>query len=296
MLDLHRLRVFRSVVASGSVQAAATNLGYTPSAISQHLSALQRETGLLLLEKAGRGLRPTAAGRALAAEADDLLVRVGATEALVADLRSGRSSSLSIAYFASAGAAWLPSLVRGLSADFPTLRLDLRLSEQPPDDPDERADIHLVVSHPKFSVGAGFAAHHLLDDPYVVVLPSGHPFAEREAIDLAELAAERWVDNDFARGWCRTNLLNACSAAGFRPLFHVEAHDYQSAMAFVAAGIGITVMPQLGALHPPSGVTVVPVTRPRPVRSIFAVIRESAGHTRAGASALELLRQTTFTE
>ncbi|WP_157602895.1 helix-turn-helix domain-containing protein, partial [Promicromonospora kroppenstedtii] len=66
MLDVHRLRVFRSVVASGSIGAAAANLGYTPSAVSQHVSALQRETGLKLLARHGRGIRPTAAGRALA--------------------------------------------------------------------------------------------------------------------------------------------------------------------------------------------------------------------------------------
>src|SRR5207249_6537831 len=76
VLDTHRLRIFRSVVASGSVQAAAANLGYTPSAVSQHITALQRETGLVLFERAGRGLRPTAAGLMLAEQADAILDRL----------------------------------------------------------------------------------------------------------------------------------------------------------------------------------------------------------------------------
>ncbi|MBT0771541.1 LysR family transcriptional regulator [Kineosporia sp. J2-2] len=291
MLDLHRLRVFRSVVASGSVQAAAANLGYTPSAVSQHVTALQRETGLPLLERVGRGLRPTSAGLALAAEADELLSRLGATEALVADLRAGRTGSLSIAYFASAAALWLPSLVGRLGEEFPGLRLDLRLSDVPPDNPDARADIHLVVATENFSPGSGFVSHHLLDDPYVVVLPERHALAGRAEIELAELAAERWIDNDFARGWCRQNLHDACAAAGFSPPFLVEAHDYRAAIAFAAAGVGITVMPALGAVQPPSGVRVVPVIRPRPVRSVHVVIRESVARTRPGALALELLRQ-----
>ena len=63
MLDVQRLRVFRAVVASGSVQAAADHLGYTPSAVSQQLTALQRETGLVLFEKAGRGIAPTPAAK-----------------------------------------------------------------------------------------------------------------------------------------------------------------------------------------------------------------------------------------
>ncbi|HWL01877.1 MAG TPA: LysR family transcriptional regulator, partial [Microbacteriaceae bacterium] len=125
MLDVHRLRVFRSVVASGSVQAAAANLGYTPSAVSQHLTALQRETGLALLERAGRGLRPTAAGQELAAQADTVLARLGETESLIADLREGRTGSISIGYFASVGAAWLPRVVRRLTTEFPGVRLDL---------------------------------------------------------------------------------------------------------------------------------------------------------------------------
>ena len=146
MLDVHRLRIFRSVVASGSVQAAATALGYTPSAVSQHVAALQRETGLTLLERAGRGVRPTASGLALAAQADGVLARLGEAEAVVADLRAGRTGSLSLAYFASVGAAWLPHVVRRLTTDFPGVRLDLELSETIPDDPDSRADVQLVVA------------------------------------------------------------------------------------------------------------------------------------------------------
>src|SRR5258705_10589572 len=94
MLDVHRLRVFRSVVASGSINAAAANLGCTPSAVSQQVSALQRETGLALLTRIGRGIEPTAAGLALAAEIDALLHRLGDVESFVADLRAGRRGTL----------------------------------------------------------------------------------------------------------------------------------------------------------------------------------------------------------
>ena len=72
MLDIQRLRVFRAVVASGSVQAAADHLGYTPSAVSQSLTTLQRETGLVLFEKAGRGIAPTPTARVLAVESEEV--------------------------------------------------------------------------------------------------------------------------------------------------------------------------------------------------------------------------------
>ena len=100
---MHRLRVLRTVVATGSVGAAATTLGYTPSAVSQHLATLQRETGLLLIERKGRGIQPTAAGRTLADEAGRVLESLSGVEGVVGDLRAGRVGRLSISYFASAG-------------------------------------------------------------------------------------------------------------------------------------------------------------------------------------------------
>ncbi len=291
MLDVHRLRVFRSVVASGSVQAAAANLGYTPSAVSQHLTALQRETGLTLLARAGRGLRPTAAGHALAAEADRVLARLGEAESLIADLRSGRTGALSIAYFASVGAAWMPVVVRRVTTDLPGVRLDLELREHIPDSREERADVQVVVGPTGFDPGSGFTAHHLLDDPYVAVLPAGHRLADEEEVDLADLADDRWVDNDFARGWCRANLIEACTAAGFSPVFRVEAHDYPTALAFVGAGIGLTVLPALGAAKLPDGVARVRLVRPTPIRSIYVVVHDAVEHTPAVQTAVAALRE-----
>ncbi len=275
MLDVHRLRVFRSVVASGSIQAAATNLGYTPSAVSQHVSALQRETGLTLIGRAGRGITPTAAGRELATQIDGLLSRLGEVEATVGDLRAGRTGSLSIAYFASVGAAWLPAVVSALLSRYPDVRLDLSLREDVPTDPADRPDIQIAVEQAGTGGRPGVSALHLVDDPYVAVLPAGDPLADRTEIALSELADRRWIDNDFARGWCRRNLIEAAHAAGFSPPFHVEAHDYPTAIAFVRAGIGLTVLPRLGALRLPAGVVAVPVVSPTPVRSIFALVQTS---------------------
>jgi DNA-binding transcriptional LysR family regulator len=99
------------------------------------------------------------------------------------------------------------------------------------------------------------------------------------------------VDNDFARGWCRRNLVEACTAAGFRPPFHVEAHDYPTALAFVAAGIGITVLPELGAINLPAGTRAVPVVQPVPVRSILAVVRDAVAHTPPVLAACAELRE-----
>ncbi|MGB4778118.1 LysR family transcriptional regulator [Microbacterium sp.] len=295
MLDVHRLRVLRSVVASGSIHAAATNLGYTASAVSQHVAALQRETGLALLERDGRGVRPTAAGIELAAQADAVLARLGQTEALVADLRAGRTGLVTFGYFASAGSAWMPSVVRRLTRDFPGVRLDLQLLEAIPEDPADRPDVQLIVESQRFMTATGFRVHRLHNDPFVVVLRHDHRLADRDEIELGELAAEEWVDNDFARGWCREHLLDACTAAGFSPPFLVEAHDYATAIEFVAAGVGITVLPMLAARHLLPGIRAVRVVRPAPVRSIQAVVRDAAADRPPVIAALEELRRIAAT-
>jgi DNA-binding transcriptional LysR family regulator len=295
MLDVHRLRVLRTVVATGSVGAAATTLGYTPSAVSQHLATLQRETGLLLIERKGRGIEPTAAGRTLAEEAGRVLESLSGVEGVVGDLRAGRVGRLSISYFASAGAAWIPPVVAGLMHEFPDLRLDLRLIELLGDehpDPDIEIFVGGAGEHLRAPGGNGQSkVHHLLDDPYVVVVPADHPLAAAPHVALGALATERWVDNDFNRGFCRQVILDSCTEAGFTPDFRIETHDYPTAISFVAAGVGVTVLPSLGAAQLPAGVVAISLVSPTPVRHVYVAVKASVEHHPAARRAVDLLRE-----
>lgn len=276
MLDVRRLRVLRSVVTSGSISAAAANLGYTASAVSQQIGVLEREAGIPLLEKAGRGVRPTAAGRLLARHADEIMSRLTAAENELADLRAGRTGRLRVHYFTTAGAALVPPAVAAFTARYPGVRLDLRLYE-PAYSPGKvatgDADIQLVVLRPGYAEDrARMRFVHLLDDVYHVVLPRGHRLADQPTVELTELADDPWVDNEFPPGVCREIMLDAFAAAGFVPNFVVESDDYPTAQGFVAAGLGVTMVPGLGlgTAHP--GVVVRPMANPRPVRSIYAAV------------------------
>ena len=298
MLEAHRLRVFRAVVASGSINGAAANLGYTSSAVSQQLTALQRETGLTLVERRGRGIEPTAAGLAFADQAGPVLEQLAALESVAGDLRAGRVGRLTISYFASAGAAWIPPIIGTISKEYPALRIDLRLielageSSRPP-------DLEVFVAGPpvtsdrdqRSSHTSGYDVDVLLEEPYLVVLPVDHALAGRPAIDLVELQDERWVDNDVSRGPCREMMLTACAAAGFTPTFHIETHDYPSALAFVAVGVGITVLPRLGTLALPPGVVAIPVVRPVPMRRVMLRVKRSVRDHPAVRRAVTLLRE-----
>jgi len=287
-VDVHRLRVLRAVVADGSIQGAAASLGYTPSAISQHLTALQKETGLRLLQRSGRGIEPTVAGRAVAAEAARIFERLADLESLVADLRAGRVGALSVSYFASAGAVWIPPVVATIAREFPRLRLDLRLIELLAAD-SGAPDVEIAVDGAESGGIAGYQVHPLLTEPYLAVVPVTSALARRAQVDLAELRDKAWVDNDVARGPCRQAVLDACSTVGFSPAFHIETQDYPTAIRFVAEGMGITVIPRLGLGTLPDSTVAVPIVNPTPRRSISVRVRDTAANHPAVIRMLELL-------
>lgn len=287
MLDPHRLRIFRSVVASGSVQAAADHLLLTSSAVSQQLTRLQEETGLTLFRRAGRGIEPTDAAYVLAEESDELMAHLERLDRVVVDLREGRSGRLVIGYFSSAGQAWMPALVRRLVDESPDLTVELVLTEDAPSE--LMPDLDLVVLAPGSPGRTGYRRVPLVDDPYVAVLPADHPLASRRRISLVDLRGGTWVSNDELTRPTHRLLVSACAAAGLRPRFAVQAEDQDTAMAFVAAGLGVTVLPRLAASAPPQGVRRLPLDPPVPVREVSVLVREGVTRHQAAGRAVELL-------
>ncbi|MEC3982021.1 LysR family transcriptional regulator [Amycolatopsis sp. H20-H5] len=295
MLDVRRMQVLRAVITSGSITSAARNLGYTPSAISQQLSTLEREAGVELLERVGRGVRPTPAGILLSEHAELLGTQLSKAEAALTELKEGRTGRLAIRYFATAGASLVPPAVAAVRREHPGIRLDLKLVE--PDDPmpeveSGRADVAIVVFPRNTPPAKGVDVVHLLDDPYRAVLPKSHPLARKRVLDLAELADEPWVGVDWLPGSCRDILVNACGAAGFVPNFVVETEDYQTAQGFVAAGMGVSLIPELGLGTPHPGITVRKVRRPDPLRSIHAAIASHSRDQPAVRTLLAAMRTT----
>jgi DNA-binding transcriptional LysR family regulator len=287
MLDPHRLRVFRSVLASGSVGAAADNLGMSSSAVSQHLSALQRDTGLVLFRREGRGLVPTPAALTLRDETDELMSTLAHLDGLVTDLREGRTGRLTVGYFPSAGAEWMPLLARRLTQEMPGLTLDFVLNDVP--SRSHAPDLDVVVEPPSSPARPGYRRTPLFTDPYVAMVHRDHRLAGTESVLLADLRDDRWISSDAIRDIHTRLVVGACEAAGFRPRYAVQAQDHHTAMAFVAAGVGITVLPALAAhLHPPKAVPLR-IAAPTPIRHICALSRDRTAHPAAVERAVELL-------
>jgi DNA-binding transcriptional LysR family regulator len=272
------------VVDAGSVKDAAARLGYTPSAVSQHITALERETRTVLLEPAGRGIRPTAAGRLLAGHAAGLLDRLAEAEAALAALNAGELGVLRLASFATAGAELIPPALARVHATLPKLDITLRVAER--DDAlgmlrQGALDIAVIEAHTLPSAtAAGLIYHPLLTDPFRIVVPRGHRLVRKRVINLTDTAAEPWIDIKCEIGCCRAATSAAFQHAGFEPHRVVEADEYWPAQGIAAAKLGLALIPALalGALH--DGVAVRRLHHAnQPVRHIQAATRPAVRGT-----------------
>lgn len=291
MLDVTRLRVFRAVVHAGTVQAAAVNLGYSPSAVSQHITALQRETGLALFEKSGRGIAPTPAGLALASGSEEVMVSLGRLTGLVEDLREGRTGSLSIGTFPSAGQYWVPQIAQVLAREFPSLLLNLDLIDVI-EGPRSAYDIELRAEDPALPPTSveGHRRYELVVEPYVTVLPVDHPLAGNSQIELADLSGERLIAEGVPDTTCAGILRRAWASAGVMPRYVARSSDHHAALALVSAGVGVTLVPRLAMGRLAAGLVERPIAgESAPARRIVAFVSEAAAPRKAVVRALDLL-------
>jgi DNA-binding transcriptional LysR family regulator len=292
MLDVRRMRVLQEVAAQGSFSAAAEALSFTQSAISQHVAALERETGARLVDRGSRGVRLTDAGRALVAHADAILCRIEAAEeelAAIAGLRGGR---LRLACFQSAGATLVPRAVASFHTRHPQVELSMVEAE-----PEEACallrsgeiDLALVYDHDAVpgTLEPDLELTPLVEDSYDVILPLGHPLTERRKLKLADLADEPWVASTDTNG-CRRITEEVCRQAGFEPRVAFEADDTLASQALVAAGVGVTLMPRLALASVHQGVVARALTD-RPLRRVWAARLKSAYNSPATEAMLQIL-------
>jgi DNA-binding transcriptional LysR family regulator len=291
VLDLRRLRVLREVARRGSLAGAADALSYTPSAVSQHVAALEREVGATLLERRARGVVLTEAGQLLVEHAQAILERVDAAEAALDDLASLRRGRLRLASFATAGATLLPRAVDAFRARHPDVELSVAQAS-----PAEavhglragRLDLALTVDLDA-STTEGVAIEALFEDPFRLALHRSHPLANTQEVRLEDLAQETWVSvpEEVSGGGV---LQQACRRAGFRPRVAFESDDYTAIRELVGAGVGLALLPDLARLPPHDDVVLRSLGPGCPTRVIQAATRTAPFRSPSAAAMLEVLR------
>jgi len=289
MIDVGRLRALDAIARYGTIQAAGEAMRCTPSAVSQQLSKLERETKTTLVEKNGRRLRLTDAGRVLADHAGRVIAALDEAEAALAAHRDTVTGRLEVAAFATACRALLPYALRRLAAEHPKLTTGL-VECNPHEGLDAlargRVDLAVLDDWPEVALRfpAGMAYAELGADVADLLVPSGHRLARARWVSMPQVVSEPWISSP-PGAICHDWLLRVMP--GVVPDFYVG--EFETQITLVAAGLGVAMVPRLARPELPDGVAVVAV-RPRPTRTVRVAWRTSAASRPAITAAVGALR------
>jgi molybdate transport repressor ModE-like protein len=279
-LDVRRLRILREVALRGTVTAAAQSLGFTPSAISQQLSALERESGATLLERAGRRVRLTDVGQVLVQRTEPVLAALEDAQAAVEEARDSIAGELRVAAAGSVARALVIPVVACIAAARPALRVTVLECETGDSVRELRlGHLDVVVAH-EYSGGQdrpppdGTARVDLFTEDMCIAAPAGR---YAPPVGLAALAGAVWAAEP-AQSTCGRATRAACRAAGFDPDIRYVSSEPGVLLAAVRCAGAVVLLPRLTVERPPPGVDVLPVAGPGVHRLVYAA------HRRGGAS------------
>ncbi|MFC3897593.1 LysR family transcriptional regulator [Lentzea rhizosphaerae] len=259
--SLVALRVFREVAERGTLTAAATALGYTQSAVSRQIAALERAAGAVLLERRHDGVRLTAAGRLVLKRAAVVVDQVDAGARELAGLSEEDESTVRLGWFATAGAWLVPAALVALRRSHPSITVVTREGSTPALVRALRAgtlDVALIASSPPFRAPddevPALEIDTLTERSLRVAVPSAHPLARNDFIDIADLRDQRWIS-----GPGDPLVMGVWPGLDERPVVAHTARDWLAKLQLVAAGLGITTVSAALATVVPAGVRVLPV-------------------------------------
>ncbi|WP_127498615.1 LysR family transcriptional regulator [Actinoplanes solisilvae] len=276
-LNPWRLRLLADLAAYGTVRAVAQRGNLSPSAVSQQLATLERETRTALLERTGRRVRLTAAGVLLAGRAREILAAMDAASAELRGLSDEPAGTVTLAAFQSALPALAEPAVARLASRHPQVTVALWEMEPHESMPAlRRGDVDVIITTTDFAGAELDPAIDLLQltsDDIVLVLPSDHPLAASDAVDLRACADQRWTFD--VRGSYMSELATRlCREAGFEPTVICRFNNYMLSLGHVSRGASIALLPSL-AVDPRSDVVTRPLNPPVSRRIIAAARRPS---------------------
>jgi DNA-binding transcriptional LysR family regulator len=280
MLELRRLRLLRELHERGTVAAVADALQFTPSAVSQQLAMLERDAGVRLLERAGRGVRLTDAALVLVEHAEALLERAAIAEADLAAAAGRVAGRVRVAGFESVALNLALPAMQALAREAPGLRCELLELE-----PEEAlpmlalGDVDVVLGdewqHQPRTLPAGVERHELMKDRVRIVLPARHPVLRRhaESVPLAELSGEPWTAGHADLGWDEMTRRTCQELGGFDPDIRHRTNDATISLAIIARGLAVGMLPDLPLPARLPGIKLRDIGDAHVSRAIFAATR-----------------------
>jgi DNA-binding transcriptional LysR family regulator len=293
MLNVQRLRILREIAARGTIARASDALYMTPSAVSQQMATLEREAGVKLLERVGRGVRLTPAGEHLVRHTERVLALLEEAQADIDAVAHGVAGSLKTCAFPTAARALLVPALARLRSAYP--RLQLKMVDLEPEDSIpllKVGDLDLLLTY-EFDLlptvdDPGVERIRLMSEPMAVALPVTHPLAGGP-VRIADLRDDDWVVGRDGSPFLQIQV-SISNQAGYQPKIDLHSNDYQVILAAVEAGLGVALVPPIARFADYPGVVYrlpqdIPVTR-----RIVAAIRRGSGGSPAIEAALRALR------
>jgi DNA-binding transcriptional LysR family regulator len=288
MLDVRRLRLLRELSLRGTIAAVADALAYTPSAVSQQLSALEREVGVPLLERTGRRVTLTPAAHALVRHTEDVLRRLEQATAELAGARDGLAGPVRIGTFPTAGRSMIPAALVALARRHPGLEpMVFELDPALVANALRAGDVDVALVHRYDFVPEvpepGVATEPLCVEPmYLATASSDDALHDLAGAGIAGRRDAPWITATPGT-MCHSMTIRACQAAGFRPRVRHQIDEFDTVLALVAAGQGVALVPRLAVTDPPPGVRLTALPLHRQTR--IAYRSGSGGHPAVSAFA-----------
>lgn len=286
-IDSKRLRVLVEVARQGSISRAASALCFVPSAVSQQIASLERDLGVELTAREGRGIVMTPAGALLAREGEQILEQLSRAELAVRELQESSAGKLAVASFPTAAATLLPTALRKLAEEHPSIEVETIESEPAVSLPRLKRfelDLALTYHYPEVSPApaAELEEEDLLSDPLLVAVAAEHDAAGLRSAPLERFANDPWiidVPGSPAHAW----LIEACHRCGFHPRAAHRTDDYLVALRMAAAGLGVTLVPAIAVLGLSEQTAIVRIEGD-PCRQVAVAVRREG--VRAAATSL----------
>ena len=280
LFDPRHLVTLAAVVRLGSFAAAAEELGYTQSAVSQQVAELERRVGARVVVR--RPVRATEAGQVLLDTQAAISMSMSRAATELAALADGTGGEVRLGAFISAAASIVPPALARLRASHPGVHITLRELEQRETHALLfRGEIDLAITfdyeHAPEPAPAGLMQEHLMDDPIMVVLPVGHPLAGADSVTPADLPSDAWIITAVDVRDLAASPVDGDRGSGHRLDF--DGMDFRTALNLGAAGLGVALLPRLLLLDAPPSVVVLPMRQPTLVRRLYTCRLDTRGVT-----------------
>lgn len=266
-MENNKCKAFIECVEKGSISAAADALGYTPSAISQLISSLEKELGLKLLIRSQKGVRPTSEGETLLPAMRAYLSKEQDIYHIASELKGVVKGTLSIAVYPSVATSWLPSIVRQFKREYPGIHIDIMESirsdvfmhfEQ------NTADVAILA----YAEPMPFDWTPLIEIPVIAALPVDHPYAKKKSFPIKECEKGDFILGSWGK---EKEILEILKKYDVHPNITYTTFDTPATLALVRMGLGISLVNELSARYWHEHLVKLPLDPPETVTFGIAV-------------------------